>query len=57
MTYQTPYNAGYNNQPPQQQYGAPPGPPPVYGNEQQYGNAGYYGQQNGVAQPANTYQK
>jgi hypothetical protein len=42
------YNQAYNNQ----QYDAPPGPPPTYGNA---GYDGYYGQQSGVAQPANTY--
>jgi hypothetical protein len=42
------HNQGHNNQ----QYGAPPGPPPTYGNA---GYDGYYGQQGGVTQPANTY--
>jgi len=43
-------NQGYNNQ---TQYAPPPGGPPQYGAGS---NDAYYGQQNGVAQPQNTYQ-
>jgi hypothetical protein len=46
------YNQGYNNQSYNQQYNAPSGLPPTYGNS---GYDGYYGQQGGVTQPANTY--
>jgi len=50
-------NTGYNNGPAyggQAQYAPPNNPPP-----QQYGggNEGYYGQQNGVAQPQGAYMK
>ncbi|KAF4628184.1 hypothetical protein G7Y89_g9969 [Cudoniella acicularis] len=47
------YNAnggGYYNQ--NQQYEPPTGAPPTHGE-----NTGYYGQQAGVTQPANTYQQ
>lgn len=45
QNYAPPPNYGV----PQQEYAAPQGPPP--------GNAGYYGQQSGVAQPGQTYQQ
>ena len=44
---QQPYNSN-------QQYAAPVGAPPAYGNDQAYN--GYYGQQGGVAEPQNVYQ-
>lgn len=45
------HNQGFSNTP---QYAPPAGAPP-----QQYGgsNDGYYGQQNGISQPQNTYQQ
>lgn len=59
-TSQTPMTAPANNNyygggaPQQQTYNAPPGPPPPnYGGA----NEGYYGQQNGIAQPQGAYVK
>jgi hypothetical protein len=53
MTSQAPLGGytSYGNQ----QYGAPPGPPPQYGGDGNAGYDGYYGQQSGVAQPQNAY--